>query len=143
MTQNLTQMKRIIGLLILTIIIISCKKVDIEPQVLTERVYFEVFSTDTMPKHLIYGYDNVVKELDIDTRVLVYLDVPIGAHCFNLILQSRVPTHNKIAIYQRKIDDSCAVDGHKCFFYKDRTNSCALNEQFIKDYSASVVFQKK
>lgn len=65
---------------LLTISLISCKKNEIKPYVPTGEVTYKVIGTDSLnksePKHIVYGYENVIKDTVVVGDFEITLKVP-------------------------------------------------------------------
>jgi hypothetical protein len=81
-----------------------------------------------------YGYDNVIKEIDIRCNTEICLDVPIGKHTFVLRLKSDRETRNRLIVYKFAREDlkntQWAVNGIYSI-YLGKSGQCWGYEQTI------------
>lgn len=131
-------LKSIFATLLFAALLTSCSKKELKPYVATGEVTYKVTSTNNEnklePKHVVYGYENVIKDTVAIGDFEIKLKVPAcnNSNERKKIFISCETTNN--SDFKIEFNQFLEFANNKLNFSLSNSGSCSSNKRSISDY---------
>lgn len=135
---QMKNLKSIFATLLLVSTLTSCTKKELKPYTPTGEVTYKVTGTDSLnksePKHIIYGYENVIKDTVVIGDFEIKLKVPAcnNSNERKKIFISCETTNN--SDFKVEFNQFLEFANNKLNFSLSNSGSCSSNKRSISDY---------